>query len=273
MKYWHFITLLLLFGCNRHDPFAFLEGPWDLHTSDNIELYVRPIDFTNSESPDSLQIDLILKNQNAFLDTINNWLNIESDSKFKIFLYNEDEALELIGTNTGGFVNGKRKSMYYTFLSKPVYHPRLDVFTYIGIHELVHLAASDVFGLPNNRMVNEGYAVAISDSYGAHIDQNGIIKRTQNRIWMERYVSEKKLLTPNELLYGNELPEKLYYPQAGTFINWLFSKFGVDRINKIYYTDYTNFERAFQEEFGIEFNSLETEYLKYCAEEFSVNKP
>lgn len=266
MRYLKILIIgIFIVGCEKNDV---LEGPWNVHDSDNIELYVRPAEFNNDQSPDTSDIKLILRNQNNFIDTINTRLNIHCDSKFKIYLFNYDEAKELIGTNTGGYAIPSKGELYYTFFEAPIYYPDMDIYSYLGFHELVHLVTIGEFGSTKNRMITEGYAVAVDNSYGARYGDNGEIIRMMNREWMEFYLAENLIFTPNELLNGDDLPEQQYYPQVGVFINWLFDKFGVDQINKIFNTDKEDFKQRFEDELGTKYDDLENEYLDYCNNEF-----
>ncbi len=262
-----FFSLLLL-SCEKDESIDFLKGPWVVSTLKNIELYTRPNNFSTSKSPDSTTINSVLIDQNSFIDTINKRLHINCTSKFKIYLFNRDEAKDLIGTNTGGYANPKDASIYYTFFEKPFFYPDMNLYSYLGLHELVHLITYDAFGLPKNRMMIEGYAVAIENSYGGHFGNNGEMIRTMNRDWMKIFVANNSILTPNELLEGNYIPEGTYYPQVGTFINWLFDRFGVEQINKLYMVDKQDFKRRFRELFNIEYDDIEKDYLEFCKKEF-----
>jgi hypothetical protein len=252
-----FFLAILILGCDKDE---FLDGPWTVTSLKNVELYTRPKNHSNfSRSPDSVDIKAILEEQNLCIDTINARLGVNSTSKFKIFLFNKDEAEELIGTNNGGYVNGNGGEIYYTFGGRPSYDPVLKRNVYLGLHEMVHAISHDVFGgFPCNRMINEGYATAVDRTYG----------RVSISDHMRKNVANNKLLTPNALLDGDEILEGEYYPQAGIFINWLFEKFGVAQINKIYKTDKKDFKKRFKEATNAEYDSLEKEYIEYCKTKF-----
>ena len=91
MKYVYatFIALLLMVcGCEKEeDPFDFLDGPWIQNSLDNVILHTRPAGHSRENSPDSSCISIILNNQNYFIDLINEKLNLNFNSQFKIYLF------------------------------------------------------------------------------------------------------------------------------------------------------------------------------------------
>ena len=78
------------------------QGPWKVTKEQRVTLYTRPIQYSMSDSPDSLTIQEILIEQEHVIDYINKRLNTDFQSNVKIYLYNLDEAKEKIGTKGGG---------------------------------------------------------------------------------------------------------------------------------------------------------------------------
>jgi hypothetical protein len=93
------------------------KGPWIVTKSGRVTLYSRPLDYSQSSSPDSLAITNILQEQNDCYNEINNKLQLNDDFEFSIYLYNNDEAKEKIGTNGGGYANSKKRVIYYTYFN------------------------------------------------------------------------------------------------------------------------------------------------------------
>lgn len=258
---------LLLFSCGK-DPFEFLDGPWIMNSDKNIILYTRPQNFTAVKSPDSIVIKSILSDQNNFIDTIEFRLKIKYTGTCKIYLFNSDEAKELIGTNKGGKADYSRSEIYYTFFTEPFYYPEFNLNSYLGLHELTHIVSFNVLGRTNNKLMSEGYACCLDNSYGAKYSSFGQLVRMSNAEWMTDYVKNNLVLTPKELFEANDIPEQNYYPQAGNFIKWLFSQYGVEKINMLFNVDKAAFKSKFKELFNKNFDDLEVDYVRYCQTEF-----
>jgi hypothetical protein len=258
---------LLLISCGK-DPFEFLDGPWVTTSDKNIILYTRPQNYTGVKSPDSIVIKSILSDQNNFIDTINSRLKIKYTGTCKIYLFNSDEAKRLIGTNTGGKADYSRSEIYYTFFSEPFYYPEFNLNSYLGFHELTHIVSFNVLGQTNNKLMSEGYACFLDNSYGAKYFETGQLVRCSNHEWMQYYVKNNLVLTPKQLFDADNIPEQNYYPQAGTFIKWLFSQYGVEKINMLFNVDKASYKSKFKELLNKNFDDLEADYIQYCQNEF-----
>ncbi|MDO9510218.1 MAG: hypothetical protein Q7J34_00535 [Bacteroidales bacterium] len=196
-------------------------------------MYTRPLNYSQSTSPDSASIQAIINEQELVIDFINERLNTHFDSKVKIFLYNTDEAQEKIGTNGGGFasLNKFKKHIYLTFHLEPYYNSVMNKTDYLGVHEMVHIITLSELGNIKTRFFGEGYSNALDGNYGTE-NKNGILTRQRIDSTLVRIKKHGKLLKPSDLLYNDSIPEYAYYPQIGCLIRWMLDTYGVDKINK-----------------------------------------
>jgi hypothetical protein len=243
------------------------KGPWIKTKGKQVILYTRPSNYSNSESPDSSVIRSIIKEQESVIDYINGKLDTDFDSKVRIYLYNKDEAKEKIGTNGGGFasLNKFKKHIYFTFHPTPFFNSILKVYDFVGVHEMVHIITIHELGSLRTRFFGEGYSNAIDGNYGVE-NVNGIWTRRRNDSTLVRIKEYGELLKPSELLYNDSVPAYEYYPQIGCFINWLFGKYGADKINLLYNLKREKIEKEFEMVTGIGFKDMENEYMEFLKE-------
>jgi hypothetical protein len=210
-------------------------------------------------------IQTIIQEQEEAIKYINQRLNVNFDSKVRIYLYNKDEAKEKIGTNGGGYANLSKitKHIYFTFHPEPMFNPVLNKYDYVGVHEMVHIITINKLGKFTTRFFGEGYANAVDGNYGI-VEIDGIWNRRRNDSTMVKILDKGMLLKPSDLLYKDSLPEHLYYPQIGYLINWMFDTYGVDKINQLYDIKRDKIEEEFLEVTGIHFKDMEQSYLEYC---------
>lgn len=255
----HFTPLLIcLILCSG---FKFdLKGPWIETRLRNVTLYTRPSGFSNTPSPDSADVDKILTTQAQAVERINNTLKTGFDNEVKIYLFNHDEAKTKIGTNSGGGAHVKICEMYFAFNKE--FADKMDDF--MGLHEMVHIAAGNELGYPATRLMSEGYANALSNVYKLHLTENGKIEGTSLEQWMTDFAKENKIMSPAKMLQeGDKVPEDLFYPQAGCFIKWLMDNYGVTITNAIYPLKSGKIIKALPELTGKDFVTIEKEYMKY----------
>ena len=128
---------------------ADLRGPWNKTEGKRIILYTRPLNYSKTESPDSISIRKIIQEQEKAIDFINDRLKTDFQSKVEIFLYNLDEAKEKIGTNGGGFANlhKSKRQIYFTYRSEPIFNTIRNTFEYVGVHEMVHIITINKLGV------------------------------------------------------------------------------------------------------------------------------
>lgn len=188
-------------------------------------MYTRPENYSKTPSPNIATINSILDEQNECLKIINNRLGTGFNSEFSVYLFNYDEAKGKIGTNSGGFAISRKRVIYYTY-NDGAKKDNNGNPVYLGKHELAHLVTTKEFGRSNLRLMGEGYAVCLSGNYGRERLSNGEIVGRSIEKWMKEYVSTDKILKPSQMINGRDIPESLFYPQAGFFISWLFDNYG-----------------------------------------------
>ncbi len=240
-----------------------IDGPWIISKKGNVVLYTRPENYSKTPSPNIATINSILDEQNECLKIINHRLGTSFNSNFSVYLFNYDEAKEKIGTNSGGYAISRKRVIYYTYnhVTKKSNNGNR---VYLGKHELVHLVTTKEFGHSNLRLMGEGYAVSINGIYGRERSSKGEIVGKSLEKWMKEYVSTDKILKPSEMINGRDIPESLFYPQAGFFINWLFDNYGTQKINKLYKSSNKALKIDFEKITGESFDSIEIKYLEFC---------
>ncbi len=242
--------LILLVGFLVLSSFqADVSGPWISSEKDNIILYSRPNNFSKSSSPDSIELQKIILEQNQIIDFINRKLKTNFDSKVEIFLFNYDEAEEKIGTKRGGFCSTRKQRIYFAFSDSPIFNTFRNNWEYLGVHEMVHLIAKKEFGKPKTLFFAEGYANAIDGNYSV-IKKGDQLIRPRNAITIKRIKELGKLLSPTELLFEKGIPEREYYPQVGCLFNWLFEEYGAETTNRLYTVDKNRIEKDFYKTTG-----------------------
>jgi hypothetical protein len=239
-------------------------GPWIITKGKRIILYSRPMGYSKTDSPDSIAIQSIIQEQEKVIDFINQRLHTNFNSNVKIFLFNRDEAKEKIGTDGGGFANLNKfkRHIYFTFHSKPILNTVLNKYDYLGVHEMVHIITINQLGNLRTRFFGEGYANALDGNYGV-VNENRNLTRRRNDSTLVKLNKNQKLLKPSDLLYNDTIPESEYYPQIGCFINWMFEKYGVDKINLLYDLKREKIEPEFEKVTGVKFIDMESEYINY----------
>ncbi len=244
--------------------FSIFKTKWIKTKRDNVVLYTRPQNFSDSISPDSARIEQVLSEAIACIKEINKKLGTNFNAKVKVYLFNYDEAMEQIGTNAGGAANVKENELYYVNFRDPSFDPIRKRNSYIGVHEYVHLVSFNELGFASTRLMAEGYACAIDGCYGSKVI-NGRRTRTQ----LKDQITFDKIKKPSELLDGEDMPEGDFYPQAGIFVNWLFNEYSVEKVNKIFVLKKEDFESEFEKITGESFQDMEKKYLEYCKQTFS----
>ncbi len=244
--------------------FAPLKKQWVKTKKENIILYTRPAGFTKTNSPDSAKINAILNEGIACVKEINEILGVDFNSEIKVYLYNYDEAQEQIGTNGGGGAIPAKRKILYTYFEKCNKDLEKNRDIYIGLHEYVHVISFNSIGFPKIRLFTEGYANAIDGHYGSK-EVNGVLVSTP----VEDYIKISNIMKPSELLDSVKMFEGYFYPQSGFFMKWLFEKYSVKTVNKLFVLPRENFENEFKTITGESFGDMENKYLEYCRAYFS----
>lgn len=262
----YLLTLLLLTSFN-----ADVSGPWIKTDGDNITLYSRPIDFSKTNSPDSIALQKIMIEQTQIIELINQQLKTQFNEHVEIYLYNQDEAKEKIGTNSGGYCSSRRPRIYFTFFDKPVFNTIRNANEYIGVHEMVHLVTNHELGKPKTSFFGEGYANAIDGNYGSVKAGDSLIRR-RNDTSLQLLIEKGFFLTPHELLNNSKIPVRLFYPQTGCLVKWMFSEYGVEKINRLYTLNAKQIKKNFIKVTGDTFEEMEKKYLRYIEKKYDTRQ-
>jgi hypothetical protein len=202
---------------------------WVLKKSRNINLHYRDQAYSSSPSPDLEQVDHIIEAQKIYYYAISDSIDRFYNEDVLIYLYNDDEAEEKIGTNGGGHALPKFNTYYYTFIdsNRSITDHFGIVDPYIGAHELVHVITHRTLGYPKTKLMSEGYAVWLDGTY-ARYHIKDIIRHYRND-------DPEKILTPHELLFNaNDYTASVYYPNCGLFTGFMVHRYGIETINSIF---------------------------------------
>ncbi len=240
------------------------KGPWVINNGKRIVLFTRPLNYSKTVSPDSIVIVKIIQEQENAIDYINKRLKTDFNSKVAIYLYNQDEAKEKIGTENGGFANQSvwKPCVYFAYRNEPLYSPLLESNVYVGIHEMVHVITAKKLGNIRTSYFGEGYSNALDGCYGAVKINNRLIFR-RNDSTLVAIKKTGKLLTPTELLFKENIPEREFYPQIGCLMNWLIWCYGIDKINLLYPLKKQKIRSEFKKVTGDSFEEMEAKYMAY----------
>jgi len=237
-------------GVDRQDD-------WKVIESGKIQLYYRAGDFSSAPSPGQQVAGRIVQNQNVYYQGILKRIQVSFTDKVMIYLYNEDEADELIGTNTGGHAIPKYNTYYYTYMS----NRRSFIDQYgiedpvIGAHELAHVITHRTMGYPGTRLMSEGYAVWLDGFYGGYPIED-IIRKYRDE-------ETDKLMSPEELLDEKEDSESVFYPNAGMLIRFWTSQYGVVNINRLFTSSEDEFKKHFMQAAGESWEDMTSRYDQY----------
>jgi hypothetical protein len=247
--FFYISALLNCQNATQPDP---LKGPWVEFRVDSICLHCRPIGYSKRLSPDSSEAMAILYEQRDCLKKINDSLHTNFNRSFDIFLRNLDESQE-------GNSNGINR-IIYPFLP-PDSFKMIDTSRHIGCHELSHLIAEVAIGHSPTELMLEGYANALDGFYGIYKDSNNFYFPYHIQL---RTCKMTSFLSTNQLLDANwEIDERIYYPQSGCFIRYLFNRFGTQIVNKLYTLDVANIRSQFKSITGYQWDSIGVDYLNY----------
>ena len=233
------------------------QNNWEVLESEKVILHYRPWDYSQSPSPTTEEAMFILSNQNFYYQAIQDSINRPFNDKVLVYLYNKDEAKELIGTNGGGHAIPKFNTFYYTVLVG------MNDFTdmygvvnpYVGAHELVHVITHRTLRYPGTKLMSEGYAVWLDGSYSRYAIED-IVRHYHNN-------EPEKVLTPDQLLFESTSDESIFYPNSGLFTKFLVHTYGLEKINKLFTSTQEHFRDDFLNTTGITWEDMAKEYRLY----------
>ncbi len=252
------ILLCLTSGCTGLFVDISKDDLWLTEKSGQVILHYRPDNYSESESPGQNIITRILYQQNIYIRRICDSIGVNLTDNVLIYLYNADEAHEKIGTKGGGHAVPNFLSFYYT------YHCTLSPYTDqygminppMGAHEIAHVITHHLLGTSGTKLMSEGYAVWLEGGYGRqHLKD--IIK------WQFIKNDSTNILLPSEMIHKTDYPEEIYYPNAGIFVYYLVTRYGIIIANKLFVASCNNFIREFEELTSSPFVTLEEDYLTF----------
>ncbi len=251
------IVLTPLFSCTDFIAEVEHQNEWEVLESESIVLHYRPWGFSQSPSPTSEEALFMLNNQNFYYQAIQDSINRRFNDKILIYLYNMDEAEELIGTVGGGHAIPKFNTFYYTFLvGMQDFTDKYGIQNpFLGAHEMAHVITHRTLGYPGTKLMSEGYAVWLDGSYGRYAIED----------IMRHYCSNEpqKVLTPDQLLNESTSDESIFYPNCGLFIKFLTHNYGLENINKLFQSTQENFKDEFTLLTGANWEAMANEYENY----------
>lgn len=258
------VLMLMLASVSCTDFIASVEKhtDWDVFEHGRVTLYVRPAGYTQTASPDDAAIDRILENQNFYYSNINEFLGLNYSERVHIYLFNLDEAYFSIGTQNGGHAVSDRSTIYYSYI-RPSFQDNFGRTAFIGAHEMVHVITHNALGKPFTKMMSEGYAVAIDGAYGRREAAAGVVVGRSVMEWMVQHYQAGNVMSPEELLAMRDEADAIYYPNAGFFVRYLWDRFGVETINKLFNEGEENFRVRFLQETGVSWTQVSQEYTVY----------
>ncbi|MDY2888124.1 MAG: hypothetical protein SOU19_00990 [Candidatus Caccosoma sp.] len=193
----------------------------------------------------------IAKIQEDAYEKITKTLKIEYDSIIKYYLLNSPEEVAKLSSYdypVNGLANIDKKCVY------AVYNEDVKC---IGPHEDAHLI-SEIFGITHSDFLSEGLAMFFDETWW----------NIKNEIWCKRFVENKTIISPLDLLNDNSFYEidcAITYPIAGAFTAYLIKQYGIDKY-KVFYTlkDLTtsNIEKIFE----CKINDIVNNFIKYINE-------
>jgi len=155
---------------------------------------------------------------------------------------------QLVGEEGNGFAFGSKNSdtSKLEFVTAMVYG---DAIKGIGAHETCHSLAHLLWGKPHGLWMDEGLAVYSDDQWYGH-PLHAVAKVL---------VDKGKLLPVADLLNDNwikKYPDMVTYPELGSFVKFLYEKYGLDAVKNLWQHGAKNADSAF----GKNIVALETEW-------------
>jgi hypothetical protein len=124
----------------------------------------------------------------------------------------------------------------------------------LGAHEFMHVATAREFGELTGYgswMLNEGVAVFASGRWHGY-DLHALTRRLRDE---GDGLALRRLLTE-----GRSLAERITYPQAGSFVEFLHHRFGADTLAALLQRQYSSPEPQFEAVLGMDLEALEAEW-------------
>lgn len=121
----------------------------------------------------------------------------------------------------------------------------------LGAHELMHVAAARLFGPREGYgayALNEGLAVFASGAWWGH-DLHSLTKHLRS--------TDRGLRLRELLVDARAYPETRVYPQAGSFVAFLYERFGAGALSELLEAQYPSQEPRLEAVLGVTLDELE----------------
>lgn len=185
---------------------------WRSASTENLRLYFEPGSFAE------VRIEhLKARQQDAFARNLKLLAIDTYPHRTDIFVVESRERMkELIGEATNGVAYAGTRVVCFVFSKKT---------NASGAHELMHVMAGNVWGSKVRPWINEGFAGYADDIwYGYKLHDLG-----------KYLLNNRKLIALDELMEDfRDQPDMLSYPQAASFVKFLYEQYGVAKVREIW---------------------------------------
>lgn len=249
--------VLSLHACTDFIATEDLQDEWQMVESDTIVLHYRPASFSEAPSPTADEAIFMLQNQELYYRAICDSIGRDFSDRVMIYLFNQDEAEQHIGAQSGGHSIPKFNTVYFSFFHHSrEYIDQYDIENmFLGAHELVHVITHQVLGYPGTKLMSESYANWLDGSYARY--------HISDIVASYRDHEPEKLMTPDDLLEKTETVEQVYYPNAGVFTGFLVKEYGVERINDLFTSGKEQFASDFEKVCNEDWSEMGEKYSRY----------
>jgi hypothetical protein len=168
-------------------------------------------------------------------------LNIQLDAVINYYIYPPEEASSIGQQPGGAHADPRTLAIYQTYSSGGT----------LGRHEMVHIIAEHGVGHANLQLLVEGTAVALAGSYGTRpIDD-----------WIRPLWQRNSLLAVRDMLdKPNDYAERDFYPEAGSFVRYLLTRYGTAPFKQLYVATYDDFDSEFFRLYDHSLEDVERDY-------------
>ena len=241
-----------LSGCNAVLGPTAPDGHWTVLDRGRITFYVRPGSFAE-QSADVL--GSVLNDQ--FAVSVGT-LSLRYDGRITVFLHNSGDDAGF-GSDAGG---GDHSGVAYpdTETVKSVAVPPLDGnLMALLSHEVNHVIIRNGLGRPGTSFLNEGLASAVlSERY-----------HSQGPTSFHHWVATHRAQVPRlvDLVDDDrwrEAPQAAAYTSSASFLAYLISTYGADRLRALYPASSAAFTGKFSDVYGMTLEQAEIAWLTFC---------
>jgi len=246
--FFFFLVLISGSGCNS------VLGPdepdrnWRVFESPNFLVHVRP----NSYAEQNLTI--LTDNLETHKAYILNALEIGYAGAIAVFFYDTPEDAERSGPGGSAFPWTESVKVVCSSFYGGIYTA--------AHHEVTHVVTHNALGKPGTFFMSEGTAMGIA--------MEGVW-----RCWYQVHVHScvRQLMASGRLpalktmiddSRWGDLDDAVSYPASGSFVLYLFERFGALPIKRLFNTRTSDFGRAFQEVCGQTIEEAESAWRAYC---------